>query len=64
MTATEKYEGDADDVAMMPIAIPMIAGPGAITTVIVLVDRREDLGLGPYARGPRLDRGHVGGHAT
>jgi multiple antibiotic resistance protein len=37
MTATEKYESmDADDVSVMPMAIPMIAGPGAITTTIVL----------------------------
>jgi len=37
MTATEKYESiDASDVAIMPMAIPMIAGPGAITTVVVL----------------------------
>ncbi|WP_292370267.1 MarC family protein [Methanoregula sp. UBA64] len=37
MTATEKYESqDSEDVAVMPLAIPMIAGPGAITTVIVL----------------------------
>ncbi len=39
MTATEKYEGqDADDIAVMPLAIPMITGPGAITTVIVLMN--------------------------
>ncbi|BBL67659.1 MarC family protein [Methanoculleus chikugoensis] len=39
MTATEKYEGqDADDIAVMPLAIPMIAGPGAITSVIVLMN--------------------------
>jgi multiple antibiotic resistance protein len=48
MTATEKYEGDADDVAVMPIAIPMIAGPGAITTVIVLMDEASGLGLWAY----------------
>jgi multiple antibiotic resistance protein len=48
MTATEKYEGDAADVAVMPIAIPMIAGPGAITTVIVLVDEASGLGLWAY----------------
>lgn len=48
MTATEKYEGDADDVAVMPIAIPMIAGPGAITTVIVLIDEAGGLGLWAY----------------
>ena len=40
LTATEKYEsrGDADDIALMPIALPMIAGPGAITTTIVLMN--------------------------
>lgn len=48
VTATEKYEGDAEDVAVMPIAIPMIAGPGAITTVIVLMDQARDLGLWAY----------------
>ena len=48
MTATEKYEGDADDVAVMPIAIPMIAGPGAITTVIVLMDEASELGIWAY----------------
>ncbi len=48
MTATEKYEGGADDVAIMPIAIPMIAGPGAITTVIVLMDSARGLGLWAY----------------
>lgn len=37
MTATEKYESmDADDISVMPMALPMIAGPGAITTAIVL----------------------------
>jgi len=37
MTATEKYESiDADEVSSMPLAFPMIAGPGTITTVIVL----------------------------
>lgn len=44
MTATEKYEGqDADDIAVMPLAIPMIAGPGAITSVIVLMN--EAMGM-------------------
>ncbi len=47
VTATEKYEGD-DDVSIMPIAIPMIAGPGAITTVIVLMDDAADLGIWAY----------------
>lgn len=48
MTATEKYEGiDAEDVSVMPLAIPMIAGPGAITTSIVLMN--EARGFGPLA---------------
>jgi multiple antibiotic resistance protein len=39
LTATEKYESrEMEDVAMMPLAIPMIAGPGAITTTIVLMN--------------------------
>lgn len=39
LTATEKYESrDMEDIAIMPIAIPMIAGPGAITTSIVLMN--------------------------
>ncbi|NLV27834.1 MAG: MarC family protein [Methanomicrobiales archaeon] len=37
MTATEKYESiDADEISSMPLAFPMISGPGTITTVIVL----------------------------
>ncbi|MGD9490787.1 MAG: MarC family protein, partial [Methanoregulaceae archaeon] len=37
MTATERYESmDTDDISVMPMAIPMIAGPGAIATTIVL----------------------------
>jgi len=44
LTATEKYESrDTDDVAIMPIAIPMIAGPGAITTTIVMMNEAQAL---------------------
>ena len=50
LTATEKYESrDMEDIAMMPIAIPMIAGPGAITTTIVLMN--EAIPLSPLAVG-------------
>lgn len=37
MTATEKYESiETEDISSVPLAFPMIAGPGSITTVIVL----------------------------
>jgi len=50
LTATEKYESrDIEDVAMMPLAIPMIAGPGAITTTIVLMN--EAIAITPIAIG-------------
>jgi multiple antibiotic resistance protein len=39
LTATEKYESrETEDISIMPLAIPMIAGPGAITTTIVLMN--------------------------
>lgn len=39
MTATEKYESrDTEDIAIMPLATPMITGPGAITTAVVLMN--------------------------
>ncbi len=38
-TPKEEQEGSAaDDVAIFPLAIPMLAGPAAITTVMVLVN--------------------------
>lgn len=44
LTATEKYESrDNEDVAVMPLAIPMIAGPGAITTTIVLTNEASGM---------------------
>jgi len=50
VTATEKYESqDMEDIAIMPMAIPMIAGPGAITTSIVLMN--EAITLTPVAIG-------------
>jgi multiple antibiotic resistance protein len=50
LTATEKFESqDMEDMAIMPIAIPMIAGPGAITTTIVLMN--EAIVIMPLAIG-------------
>jgi len=47
LTATEKYESrENEDIALMPIAIPMIAGPGAITTTIVLMNEAGAQGGG------------------
>ena len=41
-TQEEKAEGIAkDDVAVTPMAIPMLAGPGAITAVILLTNKAE-----------------------
>jgi multiple antibiotic resistance protein len=46
LTATEKYESRyMEDIAIMPLAIPMIAGPGAITTTIVLMNEAIALSL-------------------
>lgn len=43
-TEEEKQEGMAkDDIAITPLAIPMLAGPGAITTSIVLFGRAKDI---------------------
>jgi len=50
LTATEKYESrDTEDISIMPLAIPMIAGPGAITTTIVLMN--EATTMTPIAMG-------------
>jgi multiple antibiotic resistance protein len=41
-TAEETDEGTAkDDVAITPLAVPMLAGPGAISTVILLHSRAQ-----------------------
>lgn len=36
-------EGYAEDIAITPLGIPVIAGPGAITTVIILMSEAHDL---------------------
>lgn len=51
ITATEKYESiDAEEVSSMPLAFPMISGPGTITTVIVLSKNASGL-AGPVHLG-------------
>ena len=36
--------GAEEDVALVPLATPLVAGPGAIATVIVLVEEHSDAG--------------------
>lgn len=43
MTDSETQEaGRRDDVAVFPLAVPLIAGPGAITSIILLMGRAGD----------------------
>lgn len=42
VTATEQAESiEAEDISMIPLAFPMISGPGAITTTIVLMNEAQ-----------------------
>ena len=41
--ATESDIEERDDIALVPLAIPMLAGPGTITTVLVLKAKAESL---------------------
>lgn len=43
-TAPEEAEGSQrGDITVFPLAIPLIAGPGALTSVVLLMGRAEDL---------------------
>jgi multiple antibiotic resistance protein len=43
-THTEDEEGlEKEDFSIVPLAIPMLSGPGAITTVILLSQQQKDL---------------------
>lgn len=45
-TPEEAAEGAVkEDVAIVPLALPLLAGPGSIATVMVLVSKGEGLGL-------------------
>lgn len=37
----DQPSGETDDVALVPLATPLVAGPGAIATVIVLTERND-----------------------
>ncbi len=42
LRGTDEPTADTDDVALVPLATPLVAGPGAIATVIVLTERNPD----------------------
>src|SRR5256886_12209858 len=47
-TAVEKAEGiEKEDVGIMPLGVPMLAGPGAISTVMVLAGASKSVGTTP-----------------
>jgi len=43
-SAVERQEGEVkDDIAIVPLAVPLLSGPGAIATVMVLMSKGEGL---------------------
>jgi multiple antibiotic resistance protein len=40
----EPEDASSEDVALVPLATPLVAGPGAIATIIVLVQQNTDVG--------------------
>jgi len=40
-TASSLESSQYDDVALVPLAVPLLAGPGAITTILVLASRAD-----------------------
>jgi multiple antibiotic resistance protein len=44
LRGTDYPGGEGEDVALVPLATPLVAGPGTIATVIVLAERHDDAG--------------------
>lgn len=44
-TAEEKEATNKDDISVFPLAIPLIAGPGSMTSIVVLMREAESMGL-------------------
>ncbi len=42
LVSSEQVETDKEDIAIMPMAIPLLTGPGAITTGIILFEEAVD----------------------
>ena len=42
-TSSSLAPGDYRDIALIPLAMPLLSGPGAISTVLVLTSRSKDL---------------------
>ena len=48
LTQSEAKEaGESADISVFPVAIPLIAGPGALTTMVLLMSRAWEEALGP-----------------
>lgn len=48
LTRSEAEEaGESADISVFPVAIPLIAGPGALTTMVLLMGRAEQEAPGP-----------------
>jgi len=48
LTQSEAKEaGESADISVFPVAIPLIAGPGALTTMVLLMSRAGEEALGP-----------------
>ncbi len=47
-TEEEKEASRRDDITVFPLAIPMIAGPGALTSIVVLMRQADNMPNGLY----------------